>query len=351
MDCEAILKEIFSKLDHCYPKQNRFHIECKDIKYYENEKYAECCITVKTNRQRQKIAKLQAESICIVYGDYKSEEEVKIHIIIEEDIDVDNLFKKKESSIHYDNTDEMWQLYMLANNEIKKTSSGYYLNDIELSGDTVFNFNSTKCKYYEEIIKSDQLYNNIEKEYFKDMLKECNKFHHSPQNTSIIIKTGGLNNFKQGFANDRYDAFISEINTYFKGDDICILENGCTSNMSFSNRECLEKTLILINKNNDGLNEFVRIFYHLSDETFLNDLLKSGKKRIKNCKGLFRYMSLAFRYWILVSTYYCTLSNECRDKYLDMENSLPPGIIYIIYSLHIERINPLLKRLNIKITK
>ena len=201
---------------------------------------------------------------------------------------------REDTKILYDDSEEMWELYRLGNSRIKYTK----LKDVDLSADTVFNFNGGKCEYFKQIIEHDSSYNKEEKDCFEEMLGQCATFHHSPQNYSTMIKTGGLNNFKQGLANDRFDVFLNEIDRYFNGESFLVLENGSSRKMCFENRCVLEKTMNSLNKNNKGLEEFAKIFYHLEDEEFLNKLLDSGKKRIDNCNSLFRYMCLAFEYWI-----------------------------------------------------
>lgn len=349
-----LLDEIIKRLDDLYPKYSKLRYELGKVE--EEPEGTNYEMKIENSRQIYKIRKIEALPFSRIVKE--ENDTVTLDLYIKNDIDVENVFKKKAKEPDYDNKEELWNLRMILNKKITKDIDGeyYYVDgNINLSGDIVFNFNPNKCKYYEEIIKEDSTYSDDEKKFFKDMLDECASFHHSPQNTSIIIKTGGLNQFKQGLANDRFDVFIAEIERYYNDDKLKVLENGNSSNMSFKNRQCLEKAMDLLAKDKY---QFTEVFYNLkeTDKALIDRLIESGKLRIENCNGVYRYMCLAFEYWIISATYYCS-TRESREKYLAMgENSLPPGFIFLEYQGYVDKIDNILKnttheKLKIKINR
>lgn len=149
-----------------------------------------------------------------------------------------------------------------------------------------------------------------------------------------MLKTGGLNNIKQGIANDRFDAFISEIHQFYMGNKFYILENGNFFKMNIINRFELEENLESFGKRQDGFKKFLWFFYHIdSDGKLAEKLLASGKKRMVKCDDLYDYLCLAFEYWINIAKFYCNCNNEkIKEDYLKLYNACAPGKITEIYS-------------------
>ena len=146
------------------------------------------------------------------------------------------------------------------------------------------------------------------------MLIKCKELDKSPCNMSMILSTGGLNNFKQGISNDRFDVFIFEIFEYYKGKKLHILENGSSAQMCYANRMILERNLDVCGEGEDGFNSFLTRFYHINSKSNVTlSLLQSGKERIKDCNGVYRYLCQAFEYWELNANFY--FNNENTKEY------------------------------------
>ena len=112
-------------------------------------------------------------------------------------------------------------------------------------------------------------------------------------NISILPKTGGLNNIKKSLGNDRFDTFAYFMNQYYEGIKVPIINAGAL-NMCIVNR--LELQDFLDSYNTAG--EFFADIYGI-DETFVRELIESGKSLITNKKDYCNYMKLACKYWEL----------------------------------------------------
>lgn len=249
---------------------------------------------------------------------------------------------RKAKDYEYDNCAEIWELYKkIYTEQLSKNGKGYFLSDINMnknkifvSGDIVFNFNGNKCGYYKSLLEADSICSCKKKDILTNMLEQCSNLHHSPQNVSIMLKTGGLNNIKQGIANDRFDAFISEIHQFYMGNKFYILENGNFEKMDIRNRIELEKNLESFGEGQEGFEKFLWFFYHIeSDGKLAEKLLASGKKRMVKCDDLYDYLCLAFEYWINIAKFYCNCNNEkIKEDYLKLDNACAPGEITEIYT-------------------
>lgn len=293
----------------------------------KNEEYYIISIPITGNMHRFRKLKKHFQSL------EKEDNMAEIMIPLGEEGKYSDYFQKDETD--YDNSDKIWEIRQKVNTELVNDGNKFYLElerKFEVSGDTIFNFNSKKVKYFKEIIAQDSECHNSKKLILEKMLDACNKFHHSPQNVSIIFKTGGLNNFKQGIANDRFDVFACEIENYYLGNKLHILENGNSCKMAFSNRQYLEKALDYFDNKDTGFDSFISYFYHIEkDSKFVTDLLNSGKQLINDCESIYRYLCLAFEYWIINSRFYCS-KPEMRKCYLSIRKANPPGIILIVYN-------------------
>lgn len=320
MEEEKLLEEYFNKLLELF--KNRKSIEYEIIKSVKEEDHIQFTIKIRTLNQKRVIKFLNNEENNTYI---KSDDEYSYFMVSLNKNILEKSFIQEEA---YDNSEEIWRLHILSNNKLKKENGAYYYDndiDIEISGDVVFNFNDKKCKLYEDIINQDKEFTEEVKKCILDMLEKCKNMHNSPQNVSMIIKTGGLNNFKQGIANDRMDVFICEINNYYEGNKLRILEHGCMPKNSFSNRQELEKIMTKIGEGKEGFNNFVLLFYHLKDERLIESIIQSGHNRIKDCRSLYRYMCLAYEYWLNAANYYCNYSENCKKYYLEMQNAKEPA--------------------------
>lgn len=323
------INELVNSLDNMY-KYGNLKYKCK--KCINKEYYTLSIPIITGNINRIKTLKKH-------FGwEEKDDNEVEIMIPLREK-GYSNFFQK-ELKTEYDNSDVIWEVHKKTNKELKIDGSRYYLEreiNCDVSGDVIFNFNDKKLKYYREIIEEDTNSSDAKKIILKEMLDECNKLHHSPQNVSMMFSTGGLNNFKQGIANDRFDVFAFEMKKYYLGNKLYILENGNSRKMSFGNRKKLKRALDTYGEGEVGFNKFFSYFYHVEkDSRFITELLKSGEKQINDCESIYRYLCLAFEYWIIISTFYCSKC-EVQKYYLNMDNANPPGIIYILYDNFVSR--------------
>ncbi|MFS9114745.1 hypothetical protein [Streptococcus infantis] len=166
----------------------------------------------------------------------------------------------------------------------------YFSNKVEsteVNGDVSFNIDSTVfnkgTKLYESILKET----NVSEE-LKDSLSFM---RYSPMNISILPKTGGLNNIKKSLGNDRFDTFAYFMNQYYEGIKVPIINAGAL-NMCIVNRLELQDFL----DSYRTASEFFADIYGI-DESFVNELIETGKSLITNKKEYCDYIKLACKYW------------------------------------------------------
>lgn len=182
-----------------------------------------------------------------------------------------------------------WDFYLkyYGENLCQKNQSNFLFShkgiEIYANGDVSFNIDFTKRQLYESIISEAEISENL-----KDSLSVM---RYSPMNISILPKTGGLNNIKQSLGNDRFDTFAYFMNQYYEGIKVPIINAGAPS-MYIENR--LELQNFLDSYNTAG--EFFADIYGI-DETFVHELIESGKSLIANKKEYCDYMKLACKYW------------------------------------------------------
>lgn len=161
------------------------------------------------------------------------------------------------------------------------------VESIEVNGDVSFNIDSTVfnkgTKLYESVLKETNI-----SEGLKDSL---GVIRYSPLNISIMPKTGGLNIIKKSLGNDRFDTFAYFINQYYEGFKTPIINAGSLT-MGIGNRLILEKFL----DSYKTAGEFFEDIYGI-DETFVNELIESGKSLITNKEEYCAYIKLAHKYW------------------------------------------------------
>ena len=161
------------------------------------------------------------------------------------------------------------------------------VESIEVNGDVSFNIDSTVfnkgTKLYESILKETNI-----SEGLKDSL---GVIRYSPLNISIMPKTGGLNIIKKSLGNDRFDTFAYFINQYYEGFKTPIINAGSLT-MGIGNRLFLEEFL----DSYKTAGEFFEDIYGI-DETFVNELIESGKSLITNKEEYCAYIKLAHKYW------------------------------------------------------
>lgn len=179
--------------------------------------------------------------------------------------------------------------------------------NIECSGDIIFNFKTTKIEPLKKIIDEDNFEDDKEyKEYVKNLLDVCRKVFRAPENITVLPKKGGLNNIKQNIGNDRFDVFITAVKLYYEGHESIILDNyNCTPQC----RPNLQNFLNSFGKGSDGFYNFVKTIYHIDNTQFVDKICVLGKTTINSTISIHKYIMLAYRYWILMSEFYANNEN------------------------------------------
>lgn len=271
--------------------------------------------------QRRKINKLlKSQQISLTFDDDNDEYEIILMTLLE----LDSNTKVEE----YDTSERIWTLQKkVYGDTLEKGDTSFlklYKNKIEISGDVDFNFNYSKYKYFLNIIKSTSE-DSATYTRLKGMLEKCYEFHHTPENVSLIPKTGKLNNTKQRIGNDRFDTFIWGLSKFYNDEKALILNDG---SCEYDNRKILN---CFLDEFND-IKTYCKKIYHISDEHLLGDLIDNGDKDIDSCAGVYKYMELAVRYWIEKAEYFCTSNNKSvKSNYLNI-GGMSPGMIYCIFS-------------------
>lgn len=161
------------------------------------------------------------------------------------------------------------------------------VESIEVNGDVSFNIDSTVFNKKTKLYESTLMYAEVSEELKSSLMV----MRYSPMNISILPMTGGLNNTKKSLGNDRFDTFAYFINQYYEGFKTPIINAG-SQNMCIENRLELQDFLDCYNT----IGEFFEDIYGI-DETFVNELIESGKSLIINREDYCNYMKLACKYW------------------------------------------------------
>lgn len=236
--------------------------------------------------------------------------------------------------IHYDSRPEAWDFYQLIyQDKIWERTFQFGKKSILVNGDTCFNFNDMKIKYFKEIINDDETVNEEVKKQINELINKCNTYYHTPGNLSILPQTGGLNNTKQSIGNDRFDAFIWAMSMYYDGYKTLIKDNGGSPKMAYRNKTLMDHFLDAFS---GGIQQFCKVIYQIDDTQFVNQLTESGSKSIDSCKRVFEYIQLAIVFWKKRATYFCNNKRtEAKFKSMngkteeDIENDFKEKIEYI----------------------
>lgn len=218
---------------------------------------------------------------------------------------------KNNNSEEYDVNEYAWRLYGLLYKDLFN-GKDYEIEDekgkrpyikatlehsgktvlLELSGETDFNFSSKKIygwgksreqffKYFSKELKAK------DKVDFLKQIDGCRKKHHSPENISLMPKSGSLNIVKKSIGNDRLDTFVWALNEYYENNNEMIF--------SFSSNEnymLLKGYLDLF----DDVYDYCKTMYFISDK-LTRELINSGCKAINSAQRAKEYMDLAVRFW------------------------------------------------------
>ena len=195
------------------------------------------------------------------------------------------------------------------------TGWDYYAPTQRLGGDTDFNFNEKKFRFFANLLSGTEYEEQI------DTLKLCQKMHHTLVNFSLMPAMGGLQIFKGNCLErphpdrpeglDRFDSLITALKDFYENDSNKTSSKQCTSQIfkflreskkppiSTKNQDELLKYLNRFCSNNpsDSLRNYCQKVYFIYDQNLLVDLITSGSQPIKDAESVVRYMRLALRYW------------------------------------------------------
>lgn len=201
--------------------------------------------------------------------------------------DYEELVQKKE------------RCYAECRNESEKYGKSFI--GCRLGGELDFNFNLSKYKRYEDILKKDD---KVDSAKALNLLKNCAKNQYRCYNFSVLITSGGLNNVKGTLSQeygkrslDRFDVFVYVLNDYFsirkvKEDYMHIIFSESWRSAR-GNRECLYDFLRLF----ENIEDYFKKNYNINDKKLIQDLIESGSKPIDSANRVVEYLNLAEQYW------------------------------------------------------
>lgn len=164
-----------------------------------------------------------------------------------------------------------------------------------LAGDCDFNFNDKKYHMFVEIIKSDIIASQREKDEAMEQLLRCRKMHHTLLNFSLMQSIGNMQKFKGSNRFDRLDTFVSVLHNYF-----CGISNEILRCASLSNEPSLKSFL----NGFKSIYDYCKTFYFIDNKEFIDELIRQGNMPITNINELVRYMNLAEKFWMLKEFYF-----------------------------------------------
>lgn len=183
----------------------------------------------------------------------------------------------------------------------RENGLNYYQATPRLSGETDFNFNGEKYGKFLKILFKDCGSNKEKFEENYKLLKYCNTMHHTLLNFSLMQSMGNIQGFKSKGLHiknreyewlDRLDTLVYKLNEFYK------LE-----------KEKRKENIIIVNgkKNSEYLLDYLNCFsdvydycnkvYFISEKSFVNELIESGKKPITCTTDVVNYMNLAIAFW------------------------------------------------------
>lgn len=238
-------------------------------------------------------------------------------------------FKGEEGVFDPDSSPEAWDYFKVFSGEIKDLNwNGKRLiwerKTIDIAGDCSFNFNDKKMESFKNKMES---FEEMKLEDLQKKLEVCQKMHHNLLNFDLIPVTGGMNNLKGNLKygqenkilvhdlgrpsenmHDRLDTFVTFIDyslkkrNELKQNIPCIKEIGeFFSNSIFTTSLKGENFGVLYDfmDNYENVYTYCKKFYNIDSKSFIDKLVASGKKPIKDAESLNDYMDLAIDYWIL----------------------------------------------------
>ena len=178
-------------------------------------------------------------------------------------------------------------------------SSEYSGEDANLSGDCDFNFNESKCRIFEHMVKEEYKYCSRMQKYALDLLEECKNMHHSLLNFSLMQTKGNMQGFKGSCLNngvyaslDRADTLVSYLASYYQ-----LQERQKDTSYILVNAGANKKTLKNYLDSFDGIYNYCHKIYFIDDRAFVDKMIKEGCLCIKTGHHVIRYMLLALEFW------------------------------------------------------
>lgn len=187
------------------------------------------------------------------------------------------------NQINNTKNNRLYALHTSAKKETEETDRGkieWCGATRRLGGECDFNFNEKKYELFKQLIENN--------EQAKIQLDRCKEMHHTFLNFSLMEAIGGMQSFKGENKFDRLDTFIYELDRYLSG-----ISRDILSSSSEENRGFLKNYL----DDFKDIYEYCKEMYFIDEKTFVDEIIESGRKPIKNCSDVIRYMSLAEKFW------------------------------------------------------
>ncbi len=201
---------------------------------------------------------------------------------------------------HYDRSDDAFALYQAVygkkvsqeNGKLYwKFSSEEKEEKIEVSGDIICNFCGEHLKFFRQFVESDDAFM-----LWLDLMSSC---MWQPYNISVLPVTGGLNNTKQSFGNDRLDAFVWALDLYYQGNSTALLSSGKPLAIAPGNTDALRRFLASFG----SAEQFCGQIYQI-DKDLTGALCESGKKPIDSAARVREYLELVREFWLQRYNFY-----------------------------------------------
>lgn len=165
-----------------------------------------------------------------------------------------------------------------------------------VGGECDFNFNEEKILLFMEIIMADPVAGQSQKIDALKRLEQCAEMHYNRLNFSLMQAMGGLQAVKGEDNFDRLDVFILNLSEYYSIEK----EQRLTKNpavLKKATNDENKKDLIEYLDGFGDIYDYCKQVYFLNNHDFVDTVIKQGKKEIKNCSDMIRYMDLAEKFW------------------------------------------------------
>lgn len=226
----------------------------------------------------------------------------------------------------YDRCEDAFELYQsIYGNKITKNKEEYYYhynkndNDakILISGDIDINLKMQKVNFFIDIIEKDSEIGYKEKNNLKNSLLNLHELVYHPNNISIMPVRGGMNNLKAILGFDRVDTFLFTLQQYYNKNNSAYLFNYGRTNMPHI--ELIMNLKDYLDSFN-GIYEYCKEIYHISDKNFIDELCEFGKKAILTTTDIENYKNLSLNFWMKKSIFFENADKKIKQIYDLMVN-------------------------------